>query len=249
MATQASPLVEAVQAAQSTPAPSAPPELLSSILDQIISASDRGSIEYGEALQMKTDFAQGVMYARGTSGSGKKLDAADIAMRIRFGRELGLSAFQAARGIYFINGIPAMMGTVLELLMRRHGYGWQFVQRDTKGCILRLTKNGEPVMDGEKPAQASFTEEDAKRMKKDKKDTYLEDPESMYYWRALGRLQKFYVPEATEYVSVLVPGELPIDDVVAATESRMGEATAAAALREKLAAVTQAPPVAEEAAA
>jgi hypothetical protein len=245
MATQTAPLVEQIQQAQAAPAQAAPPELLSSILDQIISASDRGSMEHGEALQMKTDFAQGLMYARGTSGSGKKLDAADIAMRIRFGRELGLSAFQAARGIYFINGIPAMMGPVLELLMRRHGYTWDFLQRDTKGCVLVLKKNGEVVMDGNKPARASFTEEDAKRMKKDKKDTYLEDPESMYYWRALGRLQKFYVPEATEYVSVLAPGELPIDEVVAATESRMGEATAAAALREKLAAVTQAP-VAEE---
>jgi hypothetical protein len=248
MATQAAPLVEQIREAQTAPAPSAPPELLSSILDQIISASDRGSIEYGEALQMKTDFAQGVMYARGTSGSGKKLDAADIAMRIRFGRELGLSAFQAARGIYFINGIPAMMGTVLELLMKRHGYTWTFIQRDTKGCILELNKNGEKVMDGAKPARASFGEEDAKRTGYDKKETYKQDPESMYYWRALGRLQKFYVPEATEYVSVLAPGELPIDEVVAATESRMGEATAAAALREKLAAVTQAP-VAEEVAA
>ena len=83
-------------------------------------------------------------------------------------------------------------------------------------------------MDGDKPAIASFNEEDAKRMKKDKKDTYMEDPESMYYWRALGRLQKFYCPEVTDYVSVLAPGEVPIEDVVTETESRMGAATALA---------------------
>ena len=246
MATQAAPLVEQIKEQQPVAQQQQAPEMLSTILNEIIANSESGSVAHSEAVQMKSDFAQGVMYARGAAASGKKFDPADIALRVRFGRELGLTAFQAARGIYFINGIPAMMGTVLELLMRRHGYTWTFVQRDTKGCILELNKNGEPVMDGKKPARATFTEEDAKRMKKDKKDTYMEDPESMYYWRALGRLQKFYVPEATEYVSVLAPGELPIDEVVAATESRMGEATAAAALREKLSAVTQAAPVAEE---
>lgn len=238
------PLTEQIKEAQAAPAAAAPQELLSVILNEIIANSDRGTASHDDAVQMKTDFAQGVMYAKGTAGAGKKMDPADIAMRIRFGRELTLTAFQAARGLYFINGIPAMMGTVLELLMRRHGYTWNFIQRDTKGCILELKKNGEVVMDGKESAKASFLEDDAKRAKLDQKETYKADPESMYYWRALGRLQKFYVPEATEYVSVLVPGELPIDDVVAATESRMGDASAAQNLRDRLAAVIA--PVAEE---
>ena len=227
-----SPLTEKIQqAAAPAPAPQEQPGQISSFLNDIIAASEVGSAARANAVQMKTDFVSGLLYARGTSAS-KKTDPADIAMRIRFGRDLGLTEFQAARGIYFINGVPAMMGTVIELLMRRHGYGWQFVQRDTKGCILRLTKGGVVVMDGDKPAIASFNEEDAKRMKKDKKDTYMEDPESMYYWRALGRLQKFYCPEVTDYVSVLAPGEVPIEDVVTETESRM---VAATTLADKLA--------------
>lgn len=215
------------QVAVAAPAPQEQPGQISSFLNDIIAASEVGSAARANAVQMKTDFTSGLLYARGTAGT-KRVDPADIAMRIRFGRDLGLTEFQAARGIYFINGIPAMMGTVIELLMRRHGYGWQFIKRDTTGCVLQLTKNGEVIMDGERPAQASFTEEDAKRMKKEKKDTYMEDPESMYYWRALGRLQKFYCPEVTDYVSILAPGEVPIDDVVTATESRMGAATALA---------------------
>jgi len=68
-------------------------------------------------------------------------------------------------------------------------------------------------------------------MKLSDKDTYKQDPESMFFWRALGRLQKFYVPEATEYISVLAPGEVPIEEVVTATEDRISATTA---LREKL---------------
>ena len=219
-------LTDQIQKAAEAPQPQAQVQSISTILDDIISASEAGSAARSTALQMKSDYAEGLLFSRGVTAT-KRVDPADIAMRIRFGRELGLSAFQSARGLYFVNGIPAMMGTVLELLMRRHGYGWKFLQRDVKGCKLQLVKAGEAV----NGAVASFSEEDAKRMKLSDKDTYKQDPESMFFWRALGRLQKFYVPEATEYISVLAPGEVPIEEVVTATEDRISAATA---LREKM---------------
>lgn len=111
---------------------------------------------------------------------------AQAVVKIELGRSWGMSAADAMKHIYFINGRPSVMEEYMAGKMMAAGLTWrpQFIGADPncKGCRLFLLKDGEPMMEpvldaegnpvldasGEPKTQqvrVEFTEADAKGIK------------------------------------------------------------------------------------
>jgi len=112
-------------------------------------------------------------------------------VRILFGRELGLKEGMSLRKIHVTPKNDIIIETVaLATIAMNQGVRWQILQKDTKGCKLRIYK-----IDGSIPEHIeSFTMEDAKRARLAGKDNYVMYPEEMCYNRCLSKGLKVFDP-------------------------------------------------------
>lgn len=165
-------------------------------------------------------------------------NAPAVAHIMLMGKDLGLSASQALRGIYVVENKPSMSADMMAGLAQRDGVveSIDYLRWDEEVCHIRIVRPGKP------PIEAKFTHEDAKRinvkggMKLADKDNYKNWRPDMLKARALARglraaapgiLFGFYVREevddAIEVEAVPVSrekGKAParaktIDDLVA----------------------------------
>jgi hypothetical protein len=143
--------------------------------------------------------------------------------KIQLGRSWGLSPTDSIRYIYWTNGRPNIENEIVASKMKQAGYNWdadwdetveQYKNKPWKrctGCTLWLkkynpaTKQYEPVLDRKgNPVSESFTEADAdhamiwekgKQIPLSSKWNFQSWPRDMYYWRTIGRLKKYHLPE------------------------------------------------------
>jgi hypothetical protein len=149
--------------------------------------------------------------------------------KIAMGRSWGLDVADSMQFIFFTNGRPGLMNEVISERLRNAGYDWD-VQwheematykgrqwRKCIGCTLWPKRNGEPILDFDKsPVSISFTEADAdnaeiwengQKKKLSEKFNYKSWPRSMYYFRCIAMLKRFYAPEAMKALPMLVENE------------------------------------------
>lgn len=175
-----------------------------------------GTLVYRDFQMMQT-----VATAFALSGAFKDATGMPAALvKMMAGRELGLEPVAAMRSIYMFDGQVGIRAEVIAAKVRQLGYRYTPIQKDAKGCILEWRDpNGKLCGGTPEASRSSFTEEDAKRFKQGgkplaDKDNYKNDPESMYFWRALTRGQRMFVPEATNGIAVSI--EEIHDDTAAA---------------------------------
>lgn len=121
------------------------------------------------------------------------------------GRDLGLSASQALRGIYVVNNKPVISADAMVAAVRRSGLArsWRVVESTIERCTIETTREGE-----EHPERETFTLEDAKRAGLDRKDVWRAYPRDMLRHRCAAALVRRVYPDVV--LGCYVPGE--IDD-------------------------------------
>lgn len=162
--------------------------------------------------------------------------AAQAAVKIMYGQELGLEPMAAMQGIHVIpargsNDVPKIMlsGDIQAQLMKQAGYSWTFVELSDEACELEISKDGAILRDPEgNPARVRFTIDIAKKAGlTDRQYTpwtsgYVQD---MLWNRAIVRARRRFAPEVTgafrSKVRVVEPEDLANEPLDNHTRGRM----------------------------
>jgi hypothetical protein len=129
-------------------------------------------------------------------------EAAQAAVKVMAGEELGLAPIASMMQINIIKGKVALSANLMAAQVRRHGYNYRSKRLDNAGCVLDFLGR-----DGKVIGESSFTEEDAARAEI-KSDMYKKYPRNMYFSRAMSNGVKWFCPEVTSGLPIYTPEEL-----------------------------------------
>lgn len=120
--------------------------------------------------------------------------AAQGAVKILAGREVGLSPMQAINSFYFVNGKLGMMTQAMAALIKKSGkYDYQIVNQTIESCTIAFFKlNG----DKEKLGESTFDKKMAAGAGIINKDVWKNYPINMYFNRALANGARWFCPDA-----------------------------------------------------
>jgi len=129
-------------------------------------------------------------------------DAAQAAVKVMAGEELGIGPVASVMGIHIIKGKVTLSANLIAAQVRKHGYDYEVKKLDEKGCeIIFLDKKGNHI------GASRFDESDAKNAGCFS-DMYKKFPRNMYFSRAMSNGAKWYCPEVTSGLPVYVPEEI-----------------------------------------
>ena len=166
--------------------------------------------------------------------------AAQACVKILAGREMGFPPIASMVGISIIEGKPAAGANLLAAAMKRAGYTWRVLQRDTKGCKLIVSFKGQEV------GPSEFTEDDARRAGLLEKRNWKQYPRSMYFARSISDAARTYAPEALAGLPAYTAEELGAEEttedgaLITAPEPEYGTRAAQVAVAERRIAELQA---------
>ena len=120
--------------------------------------------------------------------------AAQGAVKILAGKEVGFSPMQAINSFYFVNGKLAMLTQAMAALIKKSDkYDYQILTQTSEGCVIAFfeikeekEKLGESVFDRKMAAAAGIIN----------KDTWKNYPINMYFNRALANGARWFCPDA-----------------------------------------------------
>ena len=120
--------------------------------------------------------------------------AAQGAVKILAGREVGLSPMQAINSFYFVNGKLGMMTQAMAALIKKSGkYDYQITTQTIEGCTIAFFKvNGDKVKLGE----STFDKKMAAAAGIINRDSWKNYPINMYFNRALANGARWFCPDA-----------------------------------------------------
>lgn len=117
-------------------------------------------------------------------------DAAQAAVKVLAGRELGLGAVASMTGIYLVKGKVALSANLMAAQIKRSGrYNYRVIRLDDTGCEIVFTEGGQEV------GRSAFTEADAKAAGLMSNETYRKFPRNMYFARALSNGARWFTPD------------------------------------------------------
>jgi len=118
-------------------------------------------------------------------------EAAQAAVKVMAGAELGLGPVASMRGVDIIKGEVSLgAGLVAALVKRSQKYDYKISRWDDEGCELVFYENGEPLT-----PPISFTHADAVRAKLAGGDNYQRYPRNMYFARAMTNGARLHCPD------------------------------------------------------
>lgn len=125
-------------------------------------------------------------------------------MILMTGRDLGLSASQAFRGIYVVSGKPVVSSDVLVAAVRRSGLcaSWRVLESTAERCVITTLRQGEQEAETE-----TWTSEDAKRAGLTNKEVWRSYPRDMLRHRTAAALARRVYPDVV--LGCYDPGEMP----------------------------------------
>ena len=121
---------------------------------------------------------------------GDAREAAQAAVKIMAGAELGLGPIASMRGIDIIKGEVTLSAGAVAALVRRIGvYDYAIKRWDDSGCAIVFHRNGKPLM-----PVSEFGPQDAKRAGLDGQN-YQRYPRNMYFARAMTNGARLHCPD------------------------------------------------------
>lgn len=131
------------------------------------------------------------------------------------GRDLGLTATQALRGIYVVSGKPVVSSDAMVAAIRRSGLcaKWTVVESTAERCSITTLRQGEDAAETE-----TWTTEDAKRAGLVGKDVWKAYPRDMLRHRTAAALARRVYPDVI--LGCYAVGEMR-DDEQASTALRV----------------------------
>ncbi len=120
--------------------------------------------------------------------------AAQGAVKILAGKEVGFSPMQAINSFYFVNGKLGMMTQAMAALIKKSGkYDYQILSQTPESCTIAFFKiNGEK----EKLGESTFDKKMAAGAGIINKDVWKNYPINMYFNRALANGARWFCPDA-----------------------------------------------------
>jgi hypothetical protein len=118
------------------------------------------------------------------------------------GRELGLTAMQSTRSLFFVEGKVTLSADLMVALVKKHDECEYFrvVEATSERCIVETKRSGE------EPTRMEWTMADAQRANLTGKDNWKKYPKSMLRARASSELCRAVYPDAL--MGVYEPDEL-----------------------------------------
>ena len=146
---------------------------------------------------------------------GDAREAAQAAVKIMAGAELGLGPIASMRGIDIIKGEVTLSAGAVAALVRRSGvYDYAIKRWDDSGCAIVFMRNGKVLM-----PVSEFGPEDARRAGLGGQN-YQRYPRNMYFARAMTNGARLHCPDL--FVgAVYTPDELAAVDVSDAVDAEM----------------------------
>jgi hypothetical protein len=128
------------------------------------------------------------------AGSGyfaEAKDAAQAAVKVMAGEELGLGPVAAMTGIHIVQGKVTLSANLIAGLIKRSGrYDYRVARLDGEGCELAFYERGEEI------GRSSFTRDDAEAAGLwNKPGPWKQHPRNMFYARAMSNGAKWYCPD------------------------------------------------------
>ena len=200
--------------------PETPVQTTRSVFDDIIENTEARM----QAEQAKSDKLTARAYA----------DDAN-AYAIALGRDYGLAPAHALNMIHIIGGKPCLSAGARATFLKQAGYDWRPVTFNDEEVRLRFTYKGAPMLDAnEKPLELSFTIKDAERANfvvnsrgSGKVGNYDKFPRNMLFARCISNFHRFFAAEVIGS-TVYDRGEVPMEEIIAATEERLASKSEAA---------------------
>ena len=121
--------------------------------------------------------------------------AAQGAVKILAGKEVGLSPMQSINSFYFVSGRLGMMAqTMAALIKKSNKYDYQIKSQNAEGCTITFYK----IINGEKEelGESTFDKLRAAKAGIINKDNWKSYPENMYFARALANGARWFTPDA-----------------------------------------------------
>jgi len=128
--------------------------------------------------------------------------AAQAAVKILAGRELGLKPIESMTGINIIKGKVSLSAVVMaSVLKRTPGYDYKVLEHNETICKIDFIRNGQSL------GVSKFDVADAKQAKLLDGDNYKKYPRNMLFARAMSNGIRWYCPEVLGGPAY-TPGEL-----------------------------------------
>jgi hypothetical protein len=128
--------------------------------------------------------------------------AAQAAVKVLAGQELGLGPVASMTGVHIIQGKPSVGSQLLAALVKgSRKYDYRIREHTSELCRIEFFELGKSV------GFSDFTMEDAKLAGTAQKDNWRKTPRNMLFARALSNGVRFYCPDLTGGAPVYVPEE------------------------------------------
>lgn len=146
-------------------------------------------------------------------------DAAQAAVKIMAGQELGIPPVAAMTGIAIVKEKVALGANLIAGLIKGSGkYNYRVTKHTDSECVIEFTEHGKLV------GTSSFSMTDAKKANLSGVN-WTQYPRNMLFARALTNGAKWYCPDATAGIAMYTPEELGDtgDDDVPQVDTATGE--------------------------
>lgn len=135
-------------------------------------------------------------------------DAAQAAVKVMAGQELGFGPVASMTGVYIVKGRVTLSANLMAAAIQRSQYAFRVREHTDQACRIEFFG---PRIDGpgmESVGVSSFSMDDAKQAGLDKSETYRKFPKNMLYARALSNGAKWYCPDVFGGGPAYTPDEL-----------------------------------------
>lgn len=157
--------------------------------------------------------------------------AAQAAVKVMAGQELGFGPVASMTGIYIVKGRVTLSANLMAAAIKRHPhYTFRVKEHTSEVCTIDFIEDGEVI------GTSSFSMDDAKAAGLAGSETYRKFPKNMLYARALSNGAKWYCPDVFGGGPIYTPDELGAE-----VDGETGEVVNAQPVEE----VVDAEPVAE----
>jgi hypothetical protein len=117
-------------------------------------------------------------------------DAAQAAVKVMAGAEMGFGPIASMTGIYIVKGRVTMGANLIAAAVRRSGrYQYRLTEHDDQHAVIDFYENGECV------GTSTFTIQDATRAGLAGSDNWRKSPRNMLFARAMSNGAKWYCPD------------------------------------------------------
>lgn len=117
-------------------------------------------------------------------------DAAQAAVKIQAGAELGFPPVASMTGVYIVKGKVSLSANLIAAAIKRSGkYNYRVKRLDNTGCEIEFIEGAQVI------GVSTFNETDARAAQLTNGENYKKFPRNMYFARAISNGAKFYTPD------------------------------------------------------